>query len=368
MHRIALNNLFQKLAATWTLNPAHKPETWLPNFLSPRTLLLLACLAQVIVLASLLFPARDLRQVWLQLGPASLLAQWIVLFTACTLTLLTPLLARLRPALGGTVAVVLVSGVSYVCVLLVQFSQLMISATPEAKFALAPRVALIAALVVAAALRYAFVQSQWQEQIQAHQRAKIEALTARIRPHFLFNSMNTLASLITVDPRRAEALVVDLSELFRAALRASDQFISLRHELDLAHHYLDIEALRLGKRLQLDWRVPADSELADSELERLKIPPLILQPLVENAIYHGIAPRPQGGLLRLSVMRRARTIVVEIENPLAETVVPSGNGIAIANIQARLRLAFGDAAKLTQVQTQDKYVATVYFPIDFVAG
>jgi two-component system, LytTR family, sensor histidine kinase AlgZ len=355
--------MLDKLLATWKLNPADKPESWLPNFLSPRTLLLLACLAQVIVLASLLFPAREWRQVWQQLGPASLLAQWIVLFTACTLTLLTPLLARLRPALGGLVAIVLVACVSYVCVLLVQFSQLMISATPEAKFALAPRVALVAALVAAAALRYAFVQSQWQEQIQAHQRAKIDALTARIRPHFLFNSMNTLASLITVDQRRAEALVVDLSELFRAALRASDQFISLRHELELARHYLEIEALRLGSRLELDWNVSADAEL-----DSLKIPPLILQPLVENAIYHGIAQRAQGGRLGLSVARRERTVVVEIENPLAETESSGGNGMAIANIQARLRLAFGDAARLQLAQTQDKYTATVYFPIQSAAG
>jgi two-component system, LytTR family, sensor histidine kinase AlgZ len=335
-------------------------HSWIPNFLSPRALLMLAAASEVIVLIALLAGSPDATHFWARLGPASLLAQWIALCVALSLTLLAPRLPADKHVVSAITALLVVGCVTFCCVLLSAAAQSVIIPSDyvsanSSSAGFAARMAFVAMLVCAAALRYAYVQRQWALEVQASARVKVEALTARIRPHFLFNSMNTLASLISIDPVRAEQVVEDLSELFRAALRAGEHEVSLAQELDLAKQYLRIEQLRLGPRLQVEYaleNLPMD----------LRMPALLLQPLVENAVYHGVQPLADGGLVRLSALSSGGFLQLKVENPY-QLSQHSGNGMAQQNIRARLRLAFGENADLKTEMHAGNYVATLIVPL-----
>lgn len=335
-------------------------RNWLPNFLAPGVLLLLISSAQVMVLIALLAGSPSMKGFWLRVGPASLLAQWITLCVACGLALSTPWLAKFRPFSAGLLALLLVAIISFACVLLSGTAQNLLAPNALIAPALDPyfalRITLIATLVAAALMRYAYVQHQWALEVQANARVKIAALTARIRPHFLFNSMNTLASLIAIDPERAEQVVEDLSELFRAALRAGEAPVPLAQELALAQQYLRIEQLRLGSRLQLD------VDLAQAPA-KLPVPSLLLQPLVENAVYHGIQPLEHGGLIRIQAIVKANVLTLSIANPVSEALTNPGNGMALENIRARLRLAFGARAHLITERAGAEFIATLVLPV-----
>ena len=320
---------------------------------------MLMAAAEVIVLIALLAGNASAVEFWQRFAPASLLAQWIAICVAIGLSFLAPRLAKRSNALSALAALSLVGMVSFLCVLLAASAQSLISPADAQSLtpAFAARIAFIAVLVSAAALRYAYVQGQWALEVQANARVKVEALTARIRPHFLFNSMNTLASLIAIDAVRAEQVVEDLSELFRAALKAGEVDIKLEEELALAKHYLRIEQLRLGERLQVEY------DLVDLPLS-LKVPALLLQPLVENAVYHGIQPLAAGGIVRLSAHIDAGLLKITVENPFDVLLSKPGNGMAQANIAARLRLAFGASANLQTHAFAGRYVAILTLPLD----
>jgi two-component system sensor histidine kinase AlgZ len=164
--------------------------------------------------------------------------------------------------------------------------------------------------------------------------ARLEALQARIRPHFLFNSLNAVLSLVRSDPRRAERALEDLSDLFRALMSDTRQLAPLEDEIALTRAYLNLEELRLGDRLKVVWyidKMPADA----------LIPPLVIQPLVENAVYHGIEPHRSGGEVSLNIYRSQDMVHVVIRNPYAgEGNHHAGNKIALANIRERLSLHF----------------------------
>ena len=338
------------------LTPKHP---WLPNFLTPGALLMLMAGAEVIVLIALLAGNASAAGFWQRFAPASLLALWIAICVAFGLSLLAPRLANRANAVSALAALTLVGAITFLCVLLAAGAQSIISPAEAQTLnpAFGVRISFVAVLVSAAALRYAYVQRQWALEVQANARVKVEALTARIRPHFLFNSMNTLASLIVIDPIRAEQVVEDLSELFRAALRAGEVDITLEEELALAKHYLRIEQLRLGERLHVEY------ELLDLPLS-LKLPSLLVQPLVENAVYHGIQPLAQGGTVRLSARVDAGLLKITVENPYDAQLSKAGNGIALENISARLRLAFGTRANVQTHALAGQYVAILTLPLD----
>jgi two-component system sensor histidine kinase AlgZ len=164
--------------------------------------------------------------------------------------------------------------------------------------------------------------------------ARLQALQARIRPHFLFNSLNAVLSLVRSDPRRAENALEDLSELFRALMRENRDLVPLQDEIDLTRAYLGLEQLRLGDRLSVDWHV--DKMPSDA-----LIPPLVIQPLVENAVYHGIEPRREPGQISLNIYRSGDTVHIVIRNPYAESGSHhAGNKLALGNIRERLALHF----------------------------
>lgn len=206
-------------------------------------------------------------------------------------------------------------------------------------------------------LRYFYLQAQWKEQKQSELKARIQALQARIRPHFLFNSMNSIASLITINPEQAEDAVLDLCSLFRATLNNQETLIPIEDEIELCKRYLNIEALRLGGRLKLDWQFTQPSK-------KIQIPPLTLQPLFENAIYHGIQPRIDGGTITLNIEEKSHSLSIMISNPLAEaTNNHDGNHIALDNIRSRIQAIFGDHAILKTSSYNDTFTVTLRIPI-----
>jgi two-component system, LytTR family, sensor histidine kinase AlgZ len=170
--------------------------------------------------------------------------------------------------------------------------------------------------------------------------ARLQALQARIRPHFLFNSLNAVLSLIRKDPKRAEGALEDLAELFRTVMADNRQLIALRDEISLCRQYLNLEQLRLGERLRVDWRL-------DPAAEDALVPPMLLQPLVENAVYHGIEPGIGPGSIEVSIERRNDRLWLQLTNPYhADYQHRQGNHMALANIRERLQLHFDVEASL----------------------
>jgi len=215
---------------------------------------------------------------------------------------------------------------------------------------------LISAIISAIALRYFYIQTQWQREVEATAYAQFQALRARIDPHFLFNSMNTIASLISIDPHCAEQVVEDLADLFRVVLSDTTGLVRWQDEVKLCTQYLRIETLRLGKRLQVNWdidRIPEDAWF----------PGMCLQPLLENAIYHGIQSLPAGGVINLTGHFDGKIIQVEITNPKAETwSSPQGHQIAQTNIRQRLQIYYGQQAEIKIDQQTDFYYVMLRFP------
>ena len=220
------------------------------------------------------------------------------------------------------------------------------------------RVMLISAVIYAVVLRYFYVQQQWKIHIQAQSEAEIQALRARIRPHFLFNSMNTIASLITFSPEKAEKAVVDLSDLFRASLREQNTN-TLNDELELTKSYLDIESLRLGDRLNINWDI-------DQNLIETEVPALCLQPLVENAIYHGIEPLAEGGIISVLVIQEDSKLKLCVSNPLGNGSMSKhdGNHMAQQNIRQRLKLIYGKNASFIIDETDTTYAVILKIPLE----
>jgi len=343
-----------------------RPDAWLPNFCDSKTVLMLMLTAQVVAAIAVLAPSFAPLQVgfWATLGPASVLAHWLALTSSAALCLATPILNRLKPGIAAAAAIALVAGNAFACSWLsFQGLRVMYPEDQQLPSSFLLRVTGLSILVAMVALRYMYVQHQWQHQVQANARVQVQALTARIRPHFLFNTLNTATTLISIDAERAERVLVDLSELFRAALNAGDEPIRLEEELALAQGYLAIEQLRLGPRLKVDY------QLDDAPLD-FRLPPLLLQPLVENAVYHGIQPRVDGGTVTLSCKTSKNQLILQVHNPRAEAArgTERGHGLAHANISARLRYAFPASATqknaaLEIIETAHDYTARLVLPL-----
>ena len=186
--------------------------------------------------------------------------------------------------------------------------------------------------------------------------ARLQALQARIRPHFLFNSINAVLSLIRQDPRRAETVLEDLSDLFRVLMADNRQLTQIAEEIDLAKQYLNIEQLRLGERLQVEW------DTADMPPDAL-IPPMVLQPLLENAVYHGIEPCSGRGTIHIRIHRDGDQVHILLRNPYRqESERRSGNRMALANIRERLALHFDAEASIKTTAIDDWYQVHIVIP------
>ena len=161
--------------------------------------------------------------------------------------------------------------------------------------------------------------------------ARLAELQSRIRPHFLFNTLNSAIALVRAEPLKAEAVLEDLSELFRSALADPAESVTLRQEITLAERYMAIEKIRFGERLQISWHL-------DDRGMQARLPPLLLQPLVENAIKHGVEPSATGAQVKISTERRGGAVVIKVTNTTPAGTGERGNGLALANVRERLLL------------------------------
>ncbi len=217
----------------------------------------------------------------------------------------------------------------------------------------------IGSIVIALAMRYLYVSSEWRRSIVLEAQARISALQALIRPHFLFNSMNTIAALTRTDPRQAEEAIEDLSDLMRANLGGAKDRTSLKQELEIAAIYQRIEKLRLGDRLRVRW------DVAELPMRAL-IPSFTIQPLLENAIYHGIELLPDGGEVLVTGKREGDYLSIRMSNPVAPDAKreTDGNKMAMSNIRQRFELAYGNRASVEVDDQHDSYSVLLRFPAD----
>lgn len=247
--------------------------------------------------------------------PATLL--WLIV--ACGLK---KVLARLSPALQQAAGITLgaLAGL-YGCGVLAMVGSL--KAAPWLASAFAGAM-LSAALVAALVLRA-------KAKAPAAAAARLAELQARIRPHFLFNTLNSAIALVRAEPRKAESLLEDLSDLFRHALIEQGESVTLATEIALAQRYLAIEQVRFGERIRIEWAL-------DERADAARLPPLLLQPLVENAVRHGVEPSATGADIRVSTQRRGSRVVIKVSNTASGTDSERGNGLALANVRERLSL------------------------------
>ena len=341
------------------------PSLWVPDFCRLSTLFAVIVGAEIVVAILGFAPLGHERWNASEFGTASLFAQWVALVSAMLLCRLRAPISQLPSTAGALLAwLVPVSVAGFGAWILVRIDLglggLLGEPNVDAQRFIV-RCAALAGLIGAAALRYAYVQDQWRRQVSAQAKAEVDALQARIRPHFLFNSMNSIASLVRIDPVRAERAVEDLSDLFRAALGAGEGESTLRGEIELVERFLAIEALRLGDRLRVDWQreepLPWDQ----------KMPRLVLQPLVENAVVHGVARLAEGGTIAIALRMDGRMLRVSVGNPCPPADSPigheAGNGHAQQSTLQRLRYRFGAQADLKTRFDAGRYTCELQLPI-----
>jgi two-component system, LytTR family, sensor histidine kinase AlgZ len=326
----------------------------IPNFCTARALLLLAGVIEMVVVVLSLASTAGNEAVQLRFVSLSLFLQWIGLCSAAVLCTARRFLTLAHVGLVFFVCwgllLLVTLGVSWMAWQL-DFQFALGVPLGDSPWPFAIRNLVISGIVSLLLLRYFWERHHWQEQARAELEARYLALQARIRPHFLFNALNSLAELIGSKPNKAEEMVVDLADLFRVSLDSRQRLVTLREEIEIVKGYLRIEEIRLGDKLTVNW------EIADEALDA-EMPRLILQPLVENAVHHGVSRLRARGLVHVSGRREGRYLIVDVENPLPpEEARPhtEGTGTAVNNIAQRIKLIYGDRAKLILGQDQSEF-------------
>ncbi len=314
-------------------------DFFIPDLCGPRAVLLLVLLSELVVMTYVLAKSGLPDFDWGLLAISSLSVQWVALGSAMLLCVLRHRFSLLSVPMATVASLVVVLAVTA----LVSYSGSFWLSAYEGRETggwWLLRNLLLAFVLASVALRYFYLQQQLRLQEKLELQSRLDSLRARIRPHFLFNSLNSIASLIHSRPQVAEGAVEDLAELFRASLKEARGEMTVADELRLCELYLGIEKLRFGERLQVDWHI-------GEGVGEAMMPSLLLQPLVENAVYHGVAGLPAGGRVAIELQLRGRRVTAAIENPVAESAVEvSGNRMALDNIEQRLRALFGTAAEL----------------------
>jgi two-component system sensor histidine kinase AlgZ len=355
-------------AAPRTSGRGDDQEFFLPDFCAARAVLAIVLIAALLGFVLALGRRGGGDGFWIDLARMSAFLLWAGLLTAAALCRARPWLARktLRSAVAWTLA--MMAGVALVLSEVVYWlgrawlERLGASSDlfPQLHMGFVLPNVLIAVVVGALMLRYFYVAQQWRQSVELEARSRIRALQARIRPHFLFNSLNTIASLTRSDAVQAEAAIEDLADLFRVSLSDSRAQIALREEIDVARTYQRIEQLRLGERLEVQW------DIAGLPSEAL-VPSLLLQPLLENAIGHGIERLPGGGTVQVRGRVADDSIVLEVRNPApiasAAAAPRRGHGIALDNIRQRLELAFPGRSAVEVDAGAGQYCVRLRFPL-----
>jgi two-component system, LytTR family, sensor histidine kinase AlgZ len=338
-------------------------QLYLPDFCRARTVLAIVIICELTALVLALARNEAALGFWSDLARTSMFLLWIGLTNAAMLCMLRGYLNRQSLPRGSAMVLALTAVLVMVISLLAWWIGGMAGwftssgIDPEDHWTFLLRNVFITLVVTALALRYFYVTHEWRHNVELQAKARVHALQARIRPHFLFNSMNTIAALTRSNPARAEEAVQDLADLFRATLSEKRNEIVLAEEIDVAHTYQRMEQLRLGERLQVDWKIdplPRDA----------LVPGLTLQPLLENAIYHGVEPRPEGGTVTVTGEFNKGMITLVVRNPLParDVTMRDGNRLALANIRERLDLMYGEQSTVKAGRFDDEYIVTLRFP------
>lgn len=347
-------------------------EPWLPDLCRLPRLAVMLGMSELVVVVLALAPggARwDLER----FVTASGFSLWLALTASVLLCVSRHRLSKLPPPVGTTLALlgggaIAALGASMAFVIDASLSYgLVPGGVSMVRFVWGSSA--VTVLIVAVVLRYLYVNDGWAAQVRASARAEADALQARIKPHFLFNSMNTIAGLVRSDPVVAERAVLDLSDLFRAALGAGESDSTLREEVELCERYFAIEQLRLGDRLRVVWR------LGEPLPWRMPMPRLVLQPLLENAVLHGISRLPGGGEIEIELAQVGNELAIFLRNPapppregdilptLGSGPAPPGNRHAQFSIAQRLRYAYGPRARMTAAWREGYYQVELRLPV-----
>lgn len=341
-----------------------RQNAFLPDLCTTGAVLVVVVVSElmaiVITLVAAYFEPFDFER----LALTSLFIQWVGLTSAALVCRLRTRLNRLPPARAALAVVGLVVLDTWVFSLLAHWLMDWAAGVPGGPYWHRDTLTrdtlinvLIAAILAGLMMRYFYVQEQLRVKDRAELRARIQALQSRIRPHFLFNSMNIIATLIPVDPDAAEQAVEDLSRLFRASLKESGEQVTLAEELALCERYVRIEQLRLGERLRVEWRIELDPET-------VFLPLLTLQPLLENAIYHGIQPSVTGGRVTLSVGRDGRSVVMTVRNSKPGRAADhQGHRMALENIRHRLETLHGPTVQVETRETERYFEVRIGYPM-----
>ena len=327
---------------------AHYPVT-LPDFCNLGVMLRILILANLMGLAAALVRVSSMTSVLGELEQVSLILQPALLFSLATLCLLKKLLQRLSYWAGVGVVVAVALGSVTVVHQLIASRIFLVEGV-----GLLNRYWLLSLLVSSVLLAYFNMRSRILS--PAIGEARLQALQARIRPHFLFNTINAVMSLVRTEPKRAERALQDLADLFRVLMRENRELVRLEEEVNLCWQYLELEALRLGERLEIIWHI-------DKMPKDAMVPPLILQPILENAVYHGVEPGSGVGKIWVNIFHSRDQVQLVIKNPyLKESSHHAGNKMAMQNIRERLSLHFDAEARLKCEVQGDFYLVQITLP------
>ncbi len=331
---------------------------FLPDFCQTRSLFMILLIGELLAVIFTLLNVDTENSLWNALGFYSMSIQIISLVSTACLCLLRKFFVRFNDWLSGifSLIIVLVTTFLFSLATIRWFWLLPLDMTDSLQLHLILKNLLIAALIGSVALRYFYLQQQFRTHVALEAAARLEALQARIRPHFLFNSMNVIASLTRIDPKKAERAIEDLSDLFRATLNSNQELIPFSQELENSEKYLAIEKLRLGERLKVERSIQNDT------LEVL-IPPLSVQPLLENAVYHGIQMLPDGGIVKVESFIDKENLNIIIENPKPTHAAKQGNGIALKNITQRLDVIYKGKGLLIRHSDDHCYQIKMIIPL-----
>lgn len=341
-------------------------EYFLPDLCNGRSLFMLVMVTELLVLTMVLAASGIRSFAWEDFALISMFVLWIALTSSALLCGFKKVLERLSLHWSVVAVLALILLVTTIFTVLADWA---LAGADFSRFDVEVdaydlvRNLLVSLVMAGMVLRYFYVNSQLRRRERSELRARIQALQSRINPHFLFNSMNSIASLISVDPDTAEQAVEDLCELFRASLRESTEPVPLSQELELCRRYMAIEQLRLGERLQVSWDIKAQPEQST-------LPLLTLQPVLENAVYHGIQPLPEGGEIKvqIDVIKGAKSPLLQIvvSNPVVSSAVQhsseSGHRMALGNIRDRLEALYDSEAKLDIEQNEQNFVTCLTVP------
>ncbi|MCB1855666.1 MAG: histidine kinase [Pseudomonadales bacterium] len=336
-------------------------ECLIPDLCAPRSVLTMVLLVELMVLVFTLSSSSLVAFNWDLLAVCSLFGQWVVLLSAAVMCALRRPLNRLRMPLAACCCLLVVMVTTALSSIAARAALPILFADSGDTGWWLLRNLLVAAVLAGIVLRYFYLQQQLQLQQKMELLARLDALRARIRPHFLFNTLNSIASLIMSRPAEAERVVEDLAELMRVSLQDGRRDATVADELRICELYLGIEQLRLGERLQLDWQI-------DPAVREKPMPSLLLQPLVENAVYHGVAQLPAGGTVAIRVAEDAGRVSIVVENPAPQQAARSaGHRIALENIGQRLHALYGSAGRLQIERPAGGYRVELSYPLQDAA-